>query len=54
MNVWDDHWVYWVGPIVGGILAPLLYNFVFYAEEKCTPCATNGDMQMTKEQEAVA
>ena len=34
MNAWDDHWVYWVGPIVGGVLAAIIYNFVFYAEEK--------------------
>jgi len=34
MNKWDNHWIYWVGPIVGGILAPLVYNFIFYAEEE--------------------
>jgi len=34
MNKWDNHWIYWVGPIVGGLLAPILYNFIFYAEEE--------------------
>jgi len=26
---WDDHWVYWVGPLIGGGLAGLVYTFVF-------------------------
>ncbi|CAH1134308.1 unnamed protein product [Ceutorhynchus assimilis] len=29
MNIWAGHWVYWIGPIIGGILAGLLYKFVF-------------------------
>ncbi|KAK8621794.1 hypothetical protein V6N13_081227 [Hibiscus sabdariffa] len=26
---WDNQWVYWVGPLVGGGLAGLIYEFVF-------------------------
>nr|CAG4643971.1 EOG090X06K9 [Lepidurus arcticus] len=29
MNKWDSHWIYWIGPIIGGCLAGLLYEFVF-------------------------
>jgi len=26
---WDDHWVFWVGPLVGAALAGLVYTFAF-------------------------
>ena len=28
-NTWDDHLVYWIGPIVGAVAAALLYHYVF-------------------------
>lgn len=32
-NIWDTHWVYWAGPILGGIAASLLYTQAFNAPE---------------------
>jgi len=28
-NHWKDHWVFWVGPITGGVVGGILYNTVF-------------------------
>ncbi|XP_044761980.1 aquaporin AQPAn.G-like isoform X2 [Coccinella septempunctata] len=29
MNLWPNHWIYWAGPIVGAVVAGLIYKFVF-------------------------
>ncbi|EDS43622.1 aquaporin transporter [Culex quinquefasciatus] len=29
LSKWDNHWVYWVGPLVGGIMSGLLHQFIF-------------------------
>ncbi|KAG2594651.1 aquaporin TIP4-4 isoform X1 [Panicum virgatum] len=31
-GVWADHWVYWVGPLIGGPLAGLVYDGLFMAQ----------------------
>ncbi|MEM3085775.1 MAG: MIP family channel protein [Halobacteria archaeon] len=28
-GAWGDHWLYWAGPILGGLIAALLYDRVF-------------------------
>ncbi|XP_045773446.1 aquaporin AQPAe.a-like [Maniola jurtina] len=28
MNIWTKHWVYWLGPILGGAAAGLIYRFI--------------------------
>ena len=32
-NVWADHWIYWLGPAIGAVLAALVYEFVFLERE---------------------
>uniref|UniRef100_A0A8C5MFA4 Aquaporin-4 n=1 Tax=Leptobrachium leishanense TaxID=445787 RepID=A0A8C5MFA4_9ANUR len=29
MNIWESHWVYWIGPVIGGVLAGALYEYVY-------------------------
>lgn len=31
-NVWEHHWIYWVGPLVASLLTSLLYKYVFCRE----------------------
>lgn len=28
-NAWEYHWIYWVGPLLGAVLAALLYRLLF-------------------------
>lgn len=30
-NSWDNHWVFWIGPLVGGAVAAVLYEYFFSA-----------------------
>ncbi len=39
-NVWDDHWVYWVAPILGALLAAAVYELL---REPRTPGIAGGD-----------
>ena len=33
-GLWADHWVYYVGPLAGGLLAGLVYNGVYLARRR--------------------
>uniref|UniRef100_A0A0C9RI47 TSA: Wollemia nobilis Ref_Wollemi_Transcript_18883_1080 transcribed RNA sequence n=1 Tax=Wollemia nobilis TaxID=56998 RepID=A0A0C9RI47_9CONI len=30
---WENHWIFWVGPLIGGGLAGLVYDLLFIGEE---------------------
>lgn len=32
-SMWDDHLVYWIGPIIGAVLAALVYHYLFMERE---------------------
>ncbi|XP_015367453.1 PREDICTED: neurogenic protein big brain isoform X2 [Diuraphis noxia] len=34
MNHWDNHWVYWFGPGVGGIIAGVVYDLIFNPQKR--------------------
>lgn len=37
-SVWDDHWVYWVGPVAGGVVAAVAYDLgILRPREARTP-----------------
>ncbi|CAG5123908.1 unnamed protein product, partial [Candidula unifasciata] len=27
-NSWDNHWIYWVGPVAGGVLSAIVYKLI--------------------------
>jgi len=28
-GVWHDHWIFWIGPLTGGALAAIVYEYIF-------------------------
>lgn len=36
-GTWDDHLVYWIGPVIGAVIAALLYHYVFMNDEEMAP-----------------
>lgn len=33
-GAWDNHWIFWIGPLIGGALAALVYEFIFLRREE--------------------
>ncbi|XP_012274697.1 neurogenic protein big brain [Orussus abietinus] len=38
MNRWENHWVYWVGPLSGGAIAALLHEYVLCPKRQRESC----------------
>ena len=32
-GAWNDHWLYWVGPVLGGLVAAIAYIMIFGTRE---------------------
>ncbi|CAL1270509.1 unnamed protein product [Larinioides sclopetarius] len=42
-NTWTNHWVYWAGPVIGGLLAGLIYEYIFDSPKKALPTIKDRD-----------
>lgn len=31
---WANHWLYWIGPITGGVVGAVCYHFLFQPSQK--------------------
>ncbi|KAM4796027.1 aquaporin-4-like [Rhinophrynus dorsalis] len=50
-GIWEHHWVYWIGPILGAFLAGALYEFFFAtsaSREKLVACLTCKDIEIVE------
>ncbi|XP_017782179.1 PREDICTED: neurogenic protein big brain [Nicrophorus vespilloides] len=44
LNKWDNHWVYWLGPSVGGAVSGIIYDYILNPRrEKPTKEVSDGD-----------
>lgn len=34
LNRWDNQWIYWLGPIIGGIAAGITYEYIFNSNKR--------------------
>ncbi|KAJ8366896.1 hypothetical protein AAFF_G00338330 [Aldrovandia affinis] len=50
-GIWEHHWVYWIGPVLGAILAGVSHEFFFAAgasRHKLLACLTCKDVEMVE------
>ncbi|XP_025757563.1 aquaporin AQPAe.a isoform X1 [Oreochromis niloticus] len=48
---WEDHWVYWIGPVLGAILAGMSHEFFFArsaSRQKLVACLTCKDIEIVE------
>merc|ERR1719427_1382527 len=44
---WDNHWVYWVGPLLGALLGALTYQLVFRVRPACPARVRRASKQLS-------
>jgi len=49
---WDNHWVYWIGPIAGAIAAATLYHQIFRALSPLEVASVQAEEDLKKERES--
>ncbi|XP_036388243.1 aquaporin-4 [Megalops cyprinoides] len=50
-GIWEHHWVYWIGPVLGAILAGVSHEFFFAASasrQKLVACLTCKDIEIVE------
>ncbi|XP_054831700.1 aquaporin-4-like [Eublepharis macularius] len=50
-GIWEHHWVYWLGPILGAVLAGMSYEFFFASSDsrdKLVACLTCHDIEIVE------
>ncbi|KAM4047369.1 aquaporin-4-like [Anomaloglossus baeobatrachus] len=50
-GIWEHHWVYWIGPILGAFFAGASYEFFFAStasREKLVACLTCKDIEIVE------
>ncbi|XP_014001001.1 aquaporin-4 isoform X1 [Salmo salar] len=48
---WENHWVYWIGPVLGAVLAGVSHEFFFApsaSRQKLVACLTCKDIEMVE------
>nr|QKE23185.1 aquaporin 14 [Coilia nasus] len=50
-GIWEHHWVYWIGPVLGAVLAGISHEFFFApsaSRQKLVACLTCKDIEMVE------
>ncbi|KAK6618093.1 hypothetical protein RUM44_002535 [Polyplax serrata] len=52
-RLWDSHWVFWFGPVLGGIIAAIIHEFIFNSKRhgKRPADSIDGDSSIHSEDE---
>ncbi|KAM3871632.1 aquaporin-4 [Diretmus argenteus] len=50
-GIWENHWVYWIGPVLGAMLAGVSHEFLFArsaSRQKLVACLTCKDIEIVE------